>query len=116
MNASILAIADNRTSSMGYLAALRAKGNHAKDVRTFEAAQVLLGIGENPEIIIIDVSLRSNEIAAFIQFVRREQNNRQAGIVVMGCENDILLAYGANACLDRPVNVDDLLAVLEPAL
>jgi DNA-binding response OmpR family regulator len=114
MNASVLAISNFRNSSMAYLGAMAAYGFRVEDTRTFEAARVLLRTGSNPELILIDVKFHTEEIADFIYFLRHEMGNQQVGIVVIGCENDTLLAYGANACLERPVQIEELFAILEP--
>lgn len=114
MNASVLAISNFRNSSMAYLGALVGYGFQVEDTRTFEAARVLLRTGSNPAVILIDVKFHSDEIAAFIHFLRHDMSKHAAFIIVMGCENDTLLAYGANACLERPVHFEELLAVLEP--
>jgi DNA-binding response OmpR family regulator len=114
MNASVLAISNFRNSSMAYLGALTGYGFRVEDTRTFEAARVLLRTGSKPTVIIIDVKFHTDEIAAFIHFLRHDMSNHTVGIIVIGCENDTLLAYGANACLERPVKFEELLAVLEP--
>jgi DNA-binding response OmpR family regulator len=114
MSASILAISNFRNSSMAYLGALAGYGFQVEDTRTFEAARVLLRTGSNPDVILIDVKFHTNEIAEFIHFLRHDMGNLEVGIIVIGCENDTLLAYGANACLERPVQIEELFAVLEP--
>jgi DNA-binding response OmpR family regulator len=114
MNASVLAISNFRNSSMVYLAALTGYGFQVEDTRSFEAARVLLRTGSNPSVIIIDVKFHTEEIAAFIHFLRDDMSNHPVEIIVIGCENDTLLAYGANACLERPVQIEELFTVLEP--
>jgi DNA-binding response OmpR family regulator len=114
MSASVLAVSNFRNSSMAYLGALAGYGFRVEDTRTFEAARVLLRTGSNPDVILIDVKFQTEEIAEFIHFLRHEMGNREVGIVVMGYENDTLLAYGANACLERPVQLQELFAILEP--
>ena len=114
MNPSVLAISNFRRNSMAYLGALTGYGFQVEDTRSFEAARVLLRTGSNPTMIIIDVKFQNEEIAAFIHFLHHEISNSAAFITVIGCENDTLLAYGANACLERPVQFEELLAILEP--
>lgn len=114
MSASILAISNFRNSSMAYLGALTGYGFEVEDTRTFEAARVLLRTGSNPAVIIIDVKFHTEEIAEFIHFLRHELGNQATGVIVIGCENDTLLAYGANACLERPVHFEELITILEP--
>ena len=52
----------------------------------------------------------------FLRFVRKDLANQNTYIVVVGAENDYLLAaYGANVFLERPANIEDILSVLQPS-
>lgn len=116
MKASVFAISNNRNSSMRYLSALHGYGYSVKDVQSFEAGRVLLRTGYNPDIIVIDVKFHADDIAEFLRFVRKDLGNHSVYIVVVGGENDYLLAaYGANICLERPANIEDILTVLNPS-
>lgn len=115
MKASILAISNNRNSNMRYLPALHAYGYSVKDVQTIESGRILLRTGYCPDILLIDVKFHANEVIDFLRFVRHDLANQTVHIVIVGGENDfVLAAYGANICLERPVNIEDILAVLQP--
>lgn len=113
MQTSILVISNCRNSSVSYMSSLRGYGFTIEDSRTFDTARILLRSGDSPDSIIIDVKFHADEISEFIHYVRT-QINPSAHIILIGSEQDLLPVYGANLRLDRPVDFQQLVSVLEP--
>ena len=115
MKPQALIISNNR-HSIAYISGLGAYGFHVQDTRTIETGRILLKSGSNPQTIIIDIKQHADDIADFIQFVRSELHNTQTYIIIIGCENDFALTFGADKCLQRPADVHDIIAILQTAL
>ena len=113
MQTSILVISNYRNSSMSYMSSLHGYGFDIDSTRTFETARILLRAGNRPDAIIIDVKFHTDEITAFIQFVR-QQISQSTGIIIIGSEYEWLRAYGADVCIERPADFQDMVAIFEP--
>lgn len=109
-------IISNNHHSMAYTAALSAYGFHVEDTRTIETGRILLKSGSNPHTIIIDMKQHAGEVSQFVQFVRSVLHNPHIYIIVIGCENDFALTFGADKCLQRPAEVHDIISILQSAL
>ncbi|MCI0714277.1 MAG: hypothetical protein L0154_29250 [Chloroflexi bacterium] len=102
-------IISNNHHSIAYSTALAAYGFSIDTTRTFEAARVLLRSGLLAHSIIVDIKQHSDEIEDFLRFVRQDLDNTQTFILIIGCDKDFTYAFGADTCLQRPADIDEII-------
>jgi DNA-binding response OmpR family regulator len=119
-NKKILIVEDDRDVRLGYH--IRLKANHYD---TFFAADSVTSMTEarrhQPDLIILDLGLPAGD--GFIVMERLRSNTYLAAIPVIivtgrdpGANRDKALHAGAKAFLQKPVNNDELLAVIQRCL